>query len=447
MPWLLSETDYRALQRHLLGTTKDRMLREIAEMIVALTADNPLILVLEDLHWSDSAILDLLAVLARRRESARLLILGTYRPMGMLRHGHPLPAMVRELQIHGHCVELSLSPLSEAAIQEYLTLQFPEQNLSTSFIQWLHRRTEGNPLFLGATVNHLVAHGWLPTGKGRGDRPEGDEILAREVPETLRQMIDLQFNQLSPEEQEILTVGSIVGTEFTAALVVAGIKDDLLPVEEWCEGMVRRGQFLRTGGVTEWPDGTVTARYNFLHVLYPQVISKRISLAQRQRLHQWIGLRLEEGYGERVGEIAAELALHFEQGRDYRRAVSYHQQVAEQALRRHAYQEAITHLTRGLELVLTLPDPTERIQRSCIYALSLGQRSLRRKGRLLWKYERITCGHVYCATNSVTLSPYSPRCYRDWGRFISYGVSSRRSKSSPHSVFVSLSVCMILHPW
>ena len=110
MPWLLDAADRDALQRELLGATRERMLREMAERSRSLTADAPLVLVLEDLHWSDSSTLDLLAVLARRREPARLLLVGTYRPVD----GHPAESPVRELTLElgaGACQELSLELL------------------------------------------------------------------------------------------------------------------------------------------------------------------------------------------------------------------------------------------------------------------------------------------------------------------------------------------------
>lgn len=114
MPGLLSAADAEVVQRLLTGTTQPRMLRELAEALEIMTADTPLVLVLEDLHWSDYATLDLLAVLARRREAARLLVLGTYRPTDVLVQGHPLTTVVQELRLHGHCIELPLGLLSEA---------------------------------------------------------------------------------------------------------------------------------------------------------------------------------------------------------------------------------------------------------------------------------------------------------------------------------------------
>jgi predicted ATPase len=116
MPWVLSTADHEALRHELLGATQARMLREMAAWIEALTVETPLVLVLEDVHWSDYATLDLVAWLARRQEPARLLLVGTYRPVEVLTRGHPLRDVQQALQVHGHCAELPLAFLSEAAV-------------------------------------------------------------------------------------------------------------------------------------------------------------------------------------------------------------------------------------------------------------------------------------------------------------------------------------------
>ena len=114
-------------------------------------------------------------------------------------------------------------------------------------------------------------------------------------------------------------------------------------VEDHGEELVRREHFLRASGTVEWPDGTVAAHYGLIHALYQDVVYHRLTARQRQWLHQRIGEREEEaGYGERAKGIAAELAVHFEQRRDYRRAVEYLEQAGGNAVRRCAPQEAIT---------------------------------------------------------------------------------------------------------
>src|SRR2546422_10901949 len=98
MPALLSETELEALQRKVQGVTRDRMLREFAELVEAISAERPLILALEDLHWSDPSTLDLLTLVAQRREAARLLVRGPYRPADVVGREHPLRAGTQEMR-------------------------------------------------------------------------------------------------------------------------------------------------------------------------------------------------------------------------------------------------------------------------------------------------------------------------------------------------------------
>jgi predicted ATPase len=111
------------------------MLRELAEAMETLTAVRPLVLVLEDLHWSDGATLDWLAYVARRREAARLLILGTFRPVEAVVQDHPVRSVTQELQLHGQCVEVRLAYFSAAAVAIYLAQRFASA-LTDSAVQW-----------------------------------------------------------------------------------------------------------------------------------------------------------------------------------------------------------------------------------------------------------------------------------------------------------------------
>jgi predicted ATPase len=102
------------------------LLRECAEVVEAFTVDRLLILILEDLHWSDHATLDLITWLARRREPARLLVLGTYRPVDVIVHGHPLQAVHQDhLALHGQCADLHLEDLTAAEVATYVGVRFP----------------------------------------------------------------------------------------------------------------------------------------------------------------------------------------------------------------------------------------------------------------------------------------------------------------------------------
>jgi predicted ATPase len=222
MPALLSATDIESLQRKVQGATRERMLREMAEAVEALAAECPLILRLEDLHWSDVSTLELLSVLARRQETARLLVIGTYRPAEMLGNEHPLSAIKQELQLHQQCEELRLGFLTEQNVTEYLVSRFvveahgcaPLQRLA----QAIHRRTDDNPLFMVNVVDYMTAQGVL------GESGETRPAVQIEVPENIRQMIERQLDRLSAEEQRVLEAASIVGAEFSVAAVAAEIE-------------------------------------------------------------------------------------------------------------------------------------------------------------------------------------------------------------------------------
>ena len=136
------------------------MLRELAEALEAFTAAHPLLLVLEDLHWSDASTVEALALLARRRDAARLLVLGTYRPVELILRQHPLKAAKQELQLHGHCADVALGYLPVAAVQAYLAQRGPAAAATAERAAWVHQRTEGHPLFMVHVVEELARGGW-----------------------------------------------------------------------------------------------------------------------------------------------------------------------------------------------------------------------------------------------------------------------------------------------
>ena len=372
LPSLLTRAEAKTLQSPSFNTTRERMLRELAESVETLTAVHPLILVLEDLHWSDSSTLDWLSYIARRRASARLLVLGTYRPIDALVRDHPVRAVTQELRVHGLCDDLVLDYLSEDEVADYLVNRFGDVPFSTTFCHDLHRRTNGNPLFVVNVINAMVQQGVFQRGASGGDRCNEVDALTFEIPETLRQFIAQQIQHLCPEDQSLLEAASVAGVEFSAEAVAAALELPPEVVETRCDALVRNNQFIRSCGIITWPDGTVTAKSEFQHALYAEVLYDGVPLSRRSRWHHRMGLRLESAYGVQAPEIAAELGGHFRRGQDAVRAVQYLQYAGENALQRHANPEAIRHLTQALALVSTLPDTPARSQQELRLRQTLG---------------------------------------------------------------------------
>jgi tetratricopeptide (TPR) repeat protein len=358
-----------ASQARGLGATPERMLREMADATEALAADRPLVLVLEDLHWSDPSTLDLIAAVARRREPARLLLIGTYRPSDVIARAHPLRAVTQDLTLHHAGEELPLDLLREPDVGRYLAERFGDE-IGRRLAVAVHRRTEGLPLFMVNVVDALVRQGLLAEVAGRWEAKKDLEAVA--VPESLRQMITQQLDGLGPAEQQLLAAASAAGMTFSSATVAAALDDDVAAVEDRCEALARREQFIRAAGMEEWPDGTIAARYRFLHVLYEHVLYERLTPARRASLHARIGEREDAAFRSRPAERAAALAVHFERARDGARAVRYRQRAADHALQRSAYREAIAHLTRGRELLAALPEESQRLSLELELQTTLG---------------------------------------------------------------------------
>ena len=389
LPALLSPQDAEALQRYAGGTTRERMLRELAEAMEVLTADRPGILVLEDLHWGDTATIEWLAYMARRRRPARLLVLGTYRPVEALVRAHPVRAMVQELTLHGYGAELALGEWSEVGVAAYLAHRGAGTAGPAALARVLTQRTEGHPLFLATVVDELLRQGVVRVEPTGWVLTRGLEAVTVGVPPSLRDWLEHQIAQLRPEAQGLLAAASVAGVEFAVAAVAAAVRQAEEEVETQCDALARQYQVVQARGTVLWPDGTVTARYGFRHALYQELLYERVPVSRRVRWHQQIGTRLEAGYGPQARDMAAELAMHFAHGHDAHRAVQYLQAAAETAVQRHAYQEALGSLTRALELLMTLPDTPERAQWELTLLLTLGPVVIAAKGYAAAEVERV----------------------------------------------------------
>ncbi len=177
------------LLRETIGTTKERMLREMGDALGALAAGAPLVLLLEDLHWSDPSSVDLLRRLGQRIDGQRLLLVGTYRPEDVELGNHPLKSCRLELQAHGLCDGLALGSLSQENLAGYLDARFTPNDFPREFAALLLRKTEGHPLFATSLVQFLVEQGDIANeaDRWRLTRPLAEINL--EAPESVRSMI------------------------------------------------------------------------------------------------------------------------------------------------------------------------------------------------------------------------------------------------------------------
>jgi predicted ATPase len=270
-------------------------------------------------------------------------------------------ALKRDLVVRRLCVELGLGPLDRRAVTEILSAELAQESLPPGLDEFVYRRSEGNPLFVKAMLEHLIAQGYL-VREGAGESaawrqrapfPETDSG----VPDELSQMIELEIERLGADDQRLLEAASLMNVAFPAWAVAAALEDDPAETEEACDDLARRLYFVRRAGQDELPDGSRSAFYVFAHGLYREVLYQRQSASRRARRHTRIAERLAQLFAGREVNVAHEMAMHHEAAGNWQRAAGVLCSAARHARDRHADAEAEALLEQALRLAENLASP------------------------------------------------------------------------------------------
>lgn len=348
------------LQHQVIGAASSHMLREICEFLEALSLQQPLALVFEDLHWSDYSTVDMLSALARHRSNARLMVIATYRLEDTLVAQHPLGQLTRDLRLQKLCHDILLEPLTETAIAEYMTGGGPNDPPSEDiggFAQLVRERSGGNPLFMVATLDHLVEQGIAQL------TPEGWRLrvppsnVRLEVPLRLSQMIEHRIQRLAAGQQRALEGASVAGLTFgaTTAALAAGMSEEHF--EDICEALCRQQSFIRREPASTPVGGLAAPTYSFRHMMYRQTFYGRQGPLRTARSHLRVAEALEAQFLLHArGDVAAELAQHLAAAKRWEAALGYLRIAVETAKKCLAYHDALALLDRALMFAANLPD-------------------------------------------------------------------------------------------
>jgi predicted ATPase len=267
MPALIESDEERMkLQAGVLCASPERMAREMAAALEALSLEAPLVLVLEDLHWSDPATINLLSAIGVRSCAARLMILATYRPAESGAPGSLLRVARNEMELHKQCQVVALGSLSEQDTADYLAARFPDMTTSV-LAPALHQRSSGNPLLMVCLAAELRQ-------TGTPDR------LRTLVPDALQQMFEGQADQCSAPERELLAAAAVAGGTFSVAIIASALGWTADEAELHCEVLVRQRAILKhcLAPCSDF------LHYSFVHSLCRDALYRRIPAGRRVRL-------------------------------------------------------------------------------------------------------------------------------------------------------------------
>ena len=352
--------------------SQELLKRELRGFFEELSAIRPVIVFLDDLHWADASTVDVLAYLADRFDKLRVLFVATYRPEDLqLRKSHFLDVR-RDLQARNCCTEVRLPFLTREDIERYLELQFPAHRLPAELARLIHQKTEGAPLFIADLVRYLRDQKIVAEVDGDWCLAGSLTDIEGQLPESIRAMLDRKISLLDAESRRLLTAASIEGAVFHAATLSKVLSLDSDDVEDQLDSLWRVHALIEPVEETEFPDGTFTMKYRFVHVLYQNTLFQNVTPTRRASMSRATAEALVEFYGDKSGSVAAALALLFEAARDARRSAAFFRTAAENASRVFAFREAASLARRGLELTRTLPDDEARAAIELDLCLTLG---------------------------------------------------------------------------
>jgi class 3 adenylate cyclase/predicted ATPase len=343
------------------------ILAQYSAVLSAIARQRPLLLILEDLHWVDSASSSLLFHLSREASHSRMLIIGTYRPdevaVSRGETQHPLADMLNELKRQHGDIWLDLGALAEADGRRFVDAYLDTQpnRLGPAFRAALFDRTRGHALFTVELVRELQEHGDLRQDD-QGQWIEDPTMNWNVLPARVEGAIAKRIQRLEQDLRSILTIASVEGETFTAEVVahVQQVQERSL-VQRLSQELDKQHRLV-VAHLLAWLGAQRLSLYRFRHHLFQHYVYHSLTAMERAYLHEAVGTVLEALYAEQSEPIAVQLARHFEEAGLHEKAITYLLQAGKRAARLSAHHEAIAHVTKGLALLQRLPDTPERAQ-------------------------------------------------------------------------------------
>jgi adenylate cyclase len=370
------------------GIKQSHIFEQYANVLNELAGKQPLLLVLDDLQWADTASIELLFRLGRRIGSSRILLVGTYRPdevaLGRAGERHPLDKVQAEFKRYFGDIWVDLSQAAGQEGQHFVdALLATEPNrLGQGFRQALYHHTDGHPLFTIELLRAMQERGDLVRDE-QGRWIEGQILDWEALPARVEGVIEERIGRLEESLHETLTVASVEGEDFTGEVVARVQAMDARRLVQRLSRELQRQHRLVTaqGSQRLASSGQRLSLYRFQHNLFQTYLYNNLEEAERAYLHEDVGNVLEELFGDQVDEITVQLARHFVEAGMAEKARMYLRRAGEQATARYANAEAVTYFSRALDLTQKT-EPTERyallLARERVYGL-LGERDAQKR--------------------------------------------------------------------
>lgn len=378
VPWWVSQIPGAPQRGQSSGASNpSRAVSDLVHALASVAASQALILVLDDMEWSDAGSIDVVSRLASRPTPARLLLLVGYRPSDSIVRKSPLPSVCRELLYKRRAQEIRLGPLNRAAVDQYLQTRLRLKQIPAQVSRSLLHYSEGHPFFLSALVDALLEKSPAPPSEAALLNHVSQ--LAGRAPTTIQTMIEAKLTQLSGPELQLLEAASVLGLHFDLQALSAVLQLEEEQVSDLCTNLIHQGRFLER---LDSGDQTDRQELRFQHSLYRTVLYDQLAHARRTALHRRAANHLEASGAKRGQQPnqSAILATHLERAGEHLRAVVVLQQSADRSSTRQAHGEAVAALQQSLAVIERSPQSIDSQTRHLALSVSLAAAMVRDRG-------------------------------------------------------------------
>jgi ABC-type oligopeptide transport system substrate-binding subunit/DNA-binding SARP family transcriptional activator len=351
------------------GLAQEQLFEQYTTALRAISADHPLLLLLDDLQWADPGSIGLLFHLAFRLGQARLLVVGSYRPTEIAlgdpfastpsqNARHPLEKVLSELKRRLGDVWIDVSQAGQLERQGFVDalLDAEPNDLGPGFRHALLERTEGYPLFTVELLRAMQERDDLARDDA-GRWVEGTALDWETLPARTEAVIEERINRLDAALRELLSAASVEGETFTAQVVAAVLGTDEGQVLRALSRQLAADHHLVYEAGEVHVDGRHLHRYRFAHVLFQHYLYGTLGMGERRLLHREVGMTLEALYTDQEDTIAVELAHHYAEAGDADKAVTHFSRAGDRARQIYALEEAIAHYGRAVAQLRELGPP------------------------------------------------------------------------------------------
>lgn len=326
-----------------------RLLNQVSQFLLNIAAEQPTLLLLDDLHFADPGSLAILEMVIQQAVESSLLVAGAYRDV-MLSYSNPTNRFITALEADNLVARVALRRLSQTVVKQMLETLLGN-TVSRKFIRSIYRATEGNPLFVEELIKSLAIDGQIVLRDGRWEQQQTHLI---HIPGSVKAVLGKRLDYIGKQSLELLQLAAVIGRSFSLNLLIEAslfAEDEI----QWAIEEALRGQLVEVVNVADRPNGgsgaDINVHYQFQHALIRETLYDELRPLRRRQLHRRVAAAMEKQAGDEPVSNPAVLANHFIAGAQDEKAVGYLRQAGQKSFRFYANEEAVDYLGQACEIL------------------------------------------------------------------------------------------------